>query len=307
MKKAICIALVLLWKLSFSQDSCRPQYRLPVHTLEVAQVKLAYVEEGKGPAILMLHGVGGNLSHWLKVMHQLSTDFHCIAIDLPGYGYSDKKFDKGTADALQYDADLLVQFIKKLKLKKLVVAGHSMGGQIAMILAAQHPELVSRLVLVAPAGLEIFTTAEATMMTGATPPSVFEKQDEAVINANYRRNFFVWPQDASQLVKDRLAFRSCTDFPDFARAVSEGVKGMLAHPVKEQWNSLRMPVLLVYGANDALIPNLLFHPTLTGEGLVKEFTTSVPQTKVLRIPECGHLVQFEKPVETADAIKNFLR
>src|SRR5688572_11610820 len=190
MKKLLYIVLLFLWKLSAAQDSCRPDYKMPVQTLQVAEkVNIAYVEKGKGDPILFIHGLGGNLSHWLKQVEGLSSNYHCIAIDLPGYGHSDKEV-KTEKNQLSFYADVLHDFIRKKGLQKVTLAGHSMGGQVAMIIAHQYPGIVSKLVLAAPAGLETFSQPEAQMMLYATPPSVFEKQDETVIRQSFQRNFF---------------------------------------------------------------------------------------------------------------------
>ena len=90
MKSLWLIIILLLWKPARSQDSCRPHYGKPVRMAKIEGMNLAYVEEGKGKTILFVHGLGGNLSHWLKLMPLLADNYHCIAVDLPGYGFSDK-------------------------------------------------------------------------------------------------------------------------------------------------------------------------------------------------------------------------
>ena len=306
MKKLWFIGILLLWKPSFSQDSCRPRYDLPVQTAVVEGQQLAYVQEGQGPVILFIHGLGGNLSHWLKNVHGLSSQFTCIAVDLPGYGYSGKSF--GTpADPLQFYANLLFAFLKEKKLKKVMIAGHSMGAQLAMVMAAQHPAMVKKLVLVAPAGLESFSEVEAKLLINATPPAVFEKQEEAVIRYNFKQNFFEWPADAEALVQDRLRFRHCSDFTGYTQAVSNGVRGMLNHPVKKDWSKLKMPVLILFGGQDALIPNKILHPALSREQLVKEAMGQMPRARSVVIENGGHMVQFERSEATNKAIKDFLR
>jgi pimeloyl-ACP methyl ester carboxylesterase len=306
MKKLWFIGILLLWKPSFSQDSCRPRYDLPVQTAVIEGQQLAYVQEGHGPAILFIHGLGGNLSHWLKNVHGLSSQFTCIAVDLPGYGYSGKSFGV-PADPLQFYADVLFAFLKEKKLKRVMIVGHSMGAQLAMLMAAQSPAMVTKLVLLAPAGLESFSETEAKLITNATPPAVFEKQEEAVIRYNFRQNFYEWPDDAELLVQDRLRFRQCSDFTGYTQAVSNGVRGMLNHPVKKDWRKLKMPVLILFGGQDALIPNKILHPTLSRDQLVKEALDMMPRARSVVIENGGHMVQFERAAETNKAIKDFLR
>ena len=308
MKKVLSILLLLLWKLSFSQDTCKPRYDLPVHYEQLSQgLHLAFVEQGNGKPVLFIHGLGGNISHWLKSVHELSKKYHCLAIDLPGYGYSDKTFSPAGKDQVQFFADILADFITHRKLGKLILAGHSMGGQIAMVMAIQHPELVSKLVLVSPAGLETFTESEAALMAGATPASLFEKQDEKMIRYNFKQNFYEQPAGAEMLIQDRIRLSACSDFKQYAAAVSNSIKAMLGHPVKNELSRIKQPVLIIFGENDALIPNRIMHKNLTREDLLKDTKISLPQAKIVLISKAGHMVQFEKPVETNNAIKHFLQ
>ena len=307
MRKIWFILILLQCKHSFSQESCKPKYELPVQKQQLSGLNMAYVEKGKGQPVVFIHGLGGNLSHWTKAVKKLSATYKCIAVDLPGYGYSDKKFSTNDKDQLQFYADMLTEFIQKKNLKKIVVAGHSMGAQIAMILAIQQPALISKIVLVSPAGLESFTSNEAQLMIGATPASYFEKQEESAIRSSFKQNFYELPQDAENLIQDRLRLKTCNDFALYTEAVSNGIKGMLNHPVKSDWNKIKQPVLIIYGQNDALIPNKIFHPALTLDSLLKEAVTAMPQARQVLIANAGHMVQFEKPVETSNAIKKFIQ
>jgi pimeloyl-ACP methyl ester carboxylesterase len=308
MKKWWFIGWILfLTKLSFSQDSCLPRYNLPVkHLLVAEKVKMAYIEKGKGTTILFIHGLGGNLSHWQKNFQTLSNSFNCIAVDLPGYGHSDKSFSTNK-DQLQFYADVLLTFVRKKNLKKLVLAGHSMGGQIAAIIALQNPQLISKLILLAPAGLETFTETEAKIMMNVTPASVFEKQEEAVIRNSYKQNFHQQPADAEMLIQDRLGLKNCSDFKQYTEAVSNSIKGMLGHPISKDLSKLSQPVLILFGENDALIPNKILHPNLKREDILNQISREIKKNKIVSIPGAGHLLQFEKPEDINKEIKIFLQ
>ncbi len=121
-------------------------------------ITIAYVDEGTGDEVIVfVHGLGSYLPAWQKNIAGLKDDFRCIALDLPGYGKSGKgPYPIG----MSFYADILAQFLAKLEIDKAVIAGHSMGGQIAVTLALQKPEVVSRLVLIDPAGIETFTPGE---------------------------------------------------------------------------------------------------------------------------------------------------
>ena len=120
MKQLITITCLFIFMHAVqAQDSCLPKYDLPVKTIELSSGKLAYVEKGKGQTIVFIHGLGGNLSHWLKSVNELSASYKCIAIDLPGYGWSDKNVDTKGKDRLQFYADAVSEFLKKKKIKTL--------------------------------------------------------------------------------------------------------------------------------------------------------------------------------------------
>ncbi|MES2775363.1 MAG: alpha/beta fold hydrolase [Bacteroidota bacterium] len=289
-----------------AQDSCLPVYNLRVKTIQLSTGKMAYVEKGKGKTILFIHGLGGNLSHWLKTVNGLSDTYRCIAIDLPGYGWSQRQVNTNGKDQVQFYAEAITEFLKKKKIKKAIIAGHSMGAQVAIITALQNKS-VQKIILAAPAGLETFTEKEAQLLTMSTPAAAFAKQEEPVIRNNFKLNFFQQPADAEQLIQDRLRMKKCDDFKLYCETVSNGVKGMLAHPVKDSIGNLSIPVLIVFGANDGLIPNRYLHPTLKTEELANQSSALIPGSKVAMIPGAGHLLQFEKSSEMILIIKKFIQ
>ncbi|WP_223816907.1 alpha/beta fold hydrolase [Pseudomonas lactis] len=117
--------------------------------VEVDGERFHYVEEGKGPPLVMIHGLMGssrNLTYALS--GQLREHFRVISLDRPGSGYSTRR--SGTPADLPAQARQIAAFIKTLDLDKPLVLGHSLGGAIALALALDHPHAVSGLVLVAP-------------------------------------------------------------------------------------------------------------------------------------------------------------
>ncbi len=305
MRKIVYIFLLLIWPLLIkAENSCLPDYGLPVKMMNISGRQLAYVEKGKGKNIILIHGLGGNISHWTNNIKSLAMSFHCIALDLPGYGYSNKNIDTTNRDLLGFYSNVVLEFIQKKSVKDVTLVGHSMGGQIAMIAALKDQSKVKHLVLVSPAGLETFTMQEAQLLTSTTPSSVFEKQDEAAIRASFKRNFY--NQVPEKLVQERLKFKDCSDFSKYAIAVSKGVQGMLQHPVKDQLKNIKQDVLIIYGNEDALIPNKYLHPSLSLSEVVKNGTDNIPVSKSILINNAGHLVQYEQPGELNKAIINFV-
>ena len=305
MKRLFTIALFIISYHANGQDTCLPKYALPVKKIQLSSGTLAYTESGKGRPVIFIHGLGGNISHWSKVITSLTASYTCIAIDLPGYGWS-ASHEVQSPDRLQAYSSILQEFIKVKKLHNVILAGHSMGAQVTVITALQNKK-VKKLILVAPAGLETFTEKEGQLLTAATLPAILEKQDEAAIRNNFKINFVQPPAGTEELIIDRLRLKSCPTYKAYTETVSAGVKGMLAHTIKDSLRYLSVPVLILFGANDALIPNRYLHPGITTEALVKESAALIRKKEIVFIPQAGHMVPFEKPVEVSEAIKNFLK
>jgi pimeloyl-ACP methyl ester carboxylesterase len=193
-----------------------------------------------------------------------------------------------------------------MKLKNLTLAGHSMGGQIAIITALKDTVNIKKLVLVAPAGFETFSAAESTILTNLSTPAYFKNQDVAAIRASFKRNFYLQPADAASLISFRIAMKSCTSIDAYCNTIVKGIKGMLAHPVKLQLGLLKQPVLIVYGENDELIPNKYLHPKTTTKEMAEEGSQLIKHHQLIMLPQAGHMLQYEKPEELNNALIKFL-
>jgi pimeloyl-ACP methyl ester carboxylesterase len=107
-----------------------------------------YVESGEGPAILMLHGLGGHLHHMRRpLMEKFGEGYRVIALDRPGSGYSTRARGDGR---LSQQADFIARFIEEMKLDRPLIVGHSLGGAVALATALRHPDKVSGLALLSP-------------------------------------------------------------------------------------------------------------------------------------------------------------
>lgn len=116
--------------------------------VDVAGARLHYVSRGEGPAVLLLHGLGGNLRHFHRMIDSLAEGRRVIALDSPGCGYS-RMLDGGHV-SLRRRADIVAAFIERLQLEQVLVVGHSLGGALALALALDHPQCLRGLLLLAP-------------------------------------------------------------------------------------------------------------------------------------------------------------
>lgn len=117
--------------------------------LDLGADRIHYMEAGEGRPIVFIHGLGGQLHHFVSTLFpRLSGDFHVVALDRPGSGYS-VRGDDGTA-GVGGQAAAIAAFIRARRLERPLIVGHSLGGAIALALAIDHPETVSGLVLISP-------------------------------------------------------------------------------------------------------------------------------------------------------------
>ncbi len=267
-------------------------------------IQLAYVDEGSGdPTLIFIHGLGSYLPAWKKNIDSLKLHFRCIAIDLPGYGKSSKGDHPYN---MSFFASVVRQFIDQLELQNVVLVGHSMGGQISITTVLQNTGHISKLVLVAPAGFETFSASESQLLQNFYTPAILKALPETQIRKNFEINFVQFPEDAEFMYQDRLYMRETTEYDRYCNMIPRCVAGMLNEPVFERLPEIKVPALVLYGANDALIPNKFLHTALTTEAVAKSGSEKIPACQMKLIPNAGHFVQWEGATPVNEAIRAFL-
>ena len=266
-------------------------------------INLAYVDEGSGEyTIIFIHGLGSYLPAWKKNIEGLKASYRCIAIDLPGYGKSSKDPHSGK---MSFYAGVVKELIDHLKLKNVVLAGHSMGGQISMIAALNYPETIKKLILVDPAGFEEFTEGQKQWFRDVMTLDGVKKTTVEQIQTNLASNFYNVPKDASFMITDRIAMRTANDFDNYCYAVVQSVNGMVDEPVFQLLDKIKQPTLILFGANDNLIPNRFLNAGRTAE-IAARGHQKIAGSKLVMVPKAGHFLQFEKPIEVNKEIKEFV-
>jgi pimeloyl-ACP methyl ester carboxylesterase len=189
--------------------------------MEIDGERIHYVDTGgAGPAVVMIHGLGGNLLHFdYALAGRLDAEFRLILVDRPGSGYSTRA--AGADATLTTQAAAIAKVIRALGLARPLVVGHSLGGATSLALALDHPDCVGGLALIAP-----LTRAQEEV------PAVFRR---LVIRTNLTRNLVAWTlatplgilrgpaalKEVSRRKRLRLTFRSTpADFSVYAREPS---------------------------------------------------------------------------------------
>lgn len=284
------------------------QYPFPIKTVQLDNDKtLAYQESGNSSAtpLLFIHGLGSYMRGWDKNFDPLSKTKRCFRVDLLGYGKSSKgDYESGMA----FYAQIIKQFCDKLKLKKVILIGHSMGGQISVTTALLYPDLVEKLILIDPAGFETFNDPQRQTLKSVTTPALIQNTPDERTRQNFAINFYKgMPDDAQFMINDRFLMKRSPEFESYCRIVSRNVHQMLEEPIFSKLKNIQQPTLVFYGEKDALIPNRYLNPSLNTEGVAKTGIKEIPHAQLEMLPDAGHFAMWEQADLLNTKIKNFLK
>lgn len=276
----------------------------PPEHVALGAFRVAYRDVGPrhAPTLLLVHGLGSSSLCWLHDVPTLARDFRVIVVDLPGFGESDKP---RYAYTLAFWRGRLLRLLDHLGVRSATVIGHSMGAQLAIGMALEAPARVDALVLAAPAGIERFSPLQQAMLQRSVSPAWVRRQSHGDLRTHLGLAFHGWPHEAERLIELRRRLRG-PELDGYAHAFAAGVRAMLDEPVHDRLAELRTPTLVVFGAEDRLVPNRWLHPNLTTADLLRGATRTIPDAEGLLIPNAGHLVQFERPDAFDAAVLDFL-
>lgn len=276
---------------------------LPVQKTSVDGVEIAYADAGSGRAVVFVHGLSSYMGYWDRQLPNFTNGFRVLALDLPGFGMSSRPDAPYTPP---WYGDVLVQWMDAVGLESAVLVGHSMGGQIALTVALDHPDRVDGLVLSAPAGFETFDRGHADWMKSWWTESRALETGEAEVRAAFTTSVFNVADDhVEQLIEERVRLGRHEAFGGTSVAVSRSIAGMLDHPVRHRLDELDVPTLVVFGTDDRMIPNPVFNGGRT-RAIAEDGTGAIKGAELLMIPGAGHTVHHDAPGAFNGALSEFL-
>ena len=269
-------------------------YGFKSHYLKVDGINISYIDEGNNDKVLLVvHGLASNAGFWRENIKPLSEKYRVIAVDLPGYG----KSDKGNYQYnMTFYANILSKFVKQLGISKINYLGHSMGGQIGIWFSLLHADQLDKLILASPAGIEKFNTGEGDWMKNVMTINFIKTTPEERIRANLSGNFYSYDDKFEWMVEERTRMAKAKDFENFCYAVTRCVHGMLDEPTTAKLKDIKTPTTIIFGEKDGLIPNPILHGGCSkdiGDVGVRD----IPNSKIFYIPNAGHMLQLEQPQE----------
>lgn len=250
----------------------------------------------------MVHGLATYGPSWIKNIQGLAPRYRCIAIDLPGHGLSDPLPSTYTMKAM---AECLLDFIGRMRLTNVMLMGHSMGAQIAITALLNVPAAASKLILCAPAGFEKFSSTEAFLYKNGLQYASFFGDDKHHLQHLMRQSFSHFPRDADHMLKDLLWLQQHAQHQAYRKMISGCISAMLDQPVYDRLPQIGQKVLILFGDQDALIPNRLIH-NLSTEKLAKHVQKRMQNAILYLIHRAGHFVQWEKSEVVNKLIVEFM-
>ncbi|HRN26040.1 MAG: alpha/beta hydrolase [Ignavibacteriaceae bacterium] len=266
--------------------------------------KISYIDQGSGDkTIILVHGLASNAGFWRYNIPELAKKYRVIAVDLPGYGKSQKD---NYLYSMSFYADQIKKLVDDLQLKNVVYVGHSMGGQIGIKLAIKYPNLISKLILASPAGFERFQRGEGDWLRSVMTMKGVKSTTEEGIRRNLAMNFYNWNDKWEWMVEERVRMRKATDFDEFAYTVVRCVNGMLDEPTFDKLSLIKTPTLVIYGRYDGLIPNPYLNPGCTSD-VFENGAKDISNVKLIELDNAGHMIQIEKADEFNQAVLDYLK
>ena len=261
------------------------------HDVAVDGLRLHVAEAGKGPALLLVHGLTASHAIWEPTIAAFAGQWHVIALDLPGHGESDKPDAPYTID---FFAGMVRSLARELGIREAVLAGSSLGGQVVLELAAWYPTFARALILAAPAvGYSTAMRAMGQALQMLTGPRVLRVSLAQFFQQNFHDRTRIGHVTRRRILEERL---TAPDFPAFARAVARSLGGVLtaaAQPLER----VTQPALIVWGREDRLVP------LKRSERLLRR----MPHARLQVLERCGHLPMLEQPSAFNRAVEGFLR
>jgi len=284
---AVAAVAALRWLRRRKEDIDWRSARPPGAIVDVDGVPIHYIERGSGPAAaVLIHGFLGHTYSFRYLIPELAKDRRVVAVDLKGSGYSSRP-QKGDY-SLTEQARLVIRLMDKLGIDRASFVGHSLGGEVAMRLAANWPERVEKLVLAASVSGDRIPSLPVTPLIKPILWLIGRLFGRRI----FRRQFYD-PRKATKEVLE--AYRRPLRIKGTGHAVYQTLRDMRREKAVES-SRITAPVLILWASSERILPRWVL------SRLRKRF----PQAKVVAIERAGHLLLEEQPEQANRAVKSFL-
>jgi pimeloyl-ACP methyl ester carboxylesterase len=267
--------------------------QLEKHSVQAGDTQWVYYEGGQGPTIVLLHGFAARKEVWLKVAPMLTAHFRVVIPDLPGWGESSRV--PNASYNIDNQAARLNDFVQTLHLQHALFVGHSMGGAIAGVYAAEHPQDVAELALIDSFGLKFKENDFAKEAMSGKDPFIYD--DRAGFLRATSLAFEHMPNILGRFidvfVKDNIKNRAFIE-----STFNELREDSQVNALQSRLDKLTMPTLGMWCHDDKIIDVSALESLRNGLTHAPAISTSV-------LNGCNHMPQMEKPQEFSQVLTSF--
>jgi haloalkane dehalogenase len=265
-------------------------------TVEVGDLELAYREQGSGPAVLLLHGWPTSSFLWRNVMPPIARANRVLALDLPGFGASDKP--QGAPYNFEFFEQAIDSFLEKLGIDEVAIAGHDLGGPVATHWTLDRRERVTHFALLNTLVYPEFSEAVLAFIKAAATPGL---RDQITSPEGLEAAMRLGLADEAALTDDVIAcVREPFQSEEERNALADAGIGLEPEgfvDIANRLGTMTMPVCLIYGEQDRILPDI-------AETMAR-VKKDLPQAAVTALPACGHFLQEEAPEEIGELLASF--
>jgi pimeloyl-ACP methyl ester carboxylesterase len=268
--------------------------------VQVGNINTRYWDLGQsGIPIVLVHGIIASVEYWEKNIFELAKSHRVIAVDLIGFGKTDKPDIDYTLDAF---VQFLNSFLKTLEIEQCFLVGHSLGGGICLKFALDFPETVKKLILISsvglshqlPLGIRLFSLSYLNKI-------IYHVSQETIMRA-IRKHVYDQNKLDDVFLKRLVTLAQTTSSKRTLMSLLRtnvdlrGIRKKIIAPLIKRFTKFKIPVLIIWGKQDKLLPLKNVHQTIK---LIPFVTCHV-------FDQCGHMPQIEHANASNQLIKDFL-
>jgi pimeloyl-ACP methyl ester carboxylesterase len=259
------------------------------------RARLAVEESGSGEPLVLVHGIATDRHIWDLVVPILAASRRVLTLDLPGFGESqpvDEGFD------LEAVAERIARGLAGRGLRGPIdLAGHSLGGGIALTLAALRPRLIRRLILVAPAGMRPFPAPVSRLLASSADAALSARRKAvSLTEVPWGRRLLLAMTAADGAGLPPALARQMVEASSTSQRTEAALATITSSDLRPVLAGVAAPLGVIWGEADRTVPLRA----------LDEVTKARPDAKVIRLPGAGHVPMVEQPEAFADALELLL-
>lgn len=300
----VLVAALFIWGYAPDTDAAAMKAKYGGGASRFAELQpglnVHYRDEGRrdGRVLVLIHGSNASLHTWEPWVERLRTDYRIISLDLPGHGLTGVN-PAGVYDNASY-VGVVDALLTKLGIAKAVIGGNSMGGGVSWMFALAHPEKTEALLLVDAGGQPQAKSDDLPIGFRLMRMPVIKEAARFIAPRSIFESSIGTSMSVKSKIDDRLIDRywELNRYPGNREATMKrfGDPGSRNYGTKEKLATIKVPVMIMWGEEDNLIP----------VSSAKWFADAIPAAKLLVYPDVGHIPMEEVPDKSAADVKAWL-